>query len=91
MKAPEGTLEIRGWLDRQRVSLFQWTVLLLCFAVVAVDGFDTACVGFIAPALSRQWHLQPAILGVLFGSGLIGLMVGALLFGPPRIVTNCIK
>ncbi|MGN6086494.1 MFS transporter [Trinickia sp.] len=82
MPSPDGTLEIRAWLDRQRISLFQWTVLLLCFAVVAVDGFDTACVGFIAPALSRQWHLQPAILGVLFSAGLIGLMVGALLFGP---------
>lgn len=82
MKLPEGPLEIRAWLDRQRFSLFQWTVLLLCFAVVAVDGFDTACVGFIAPALSREWHLPPATLGVLFGSGLVGLMVGALLFGP---------
>ena len=82
MHSPERTLEIRGWLDSQRVSWFQWRVLLLCFAVVAVDGFDTACVGFIAPALSRAWHLAPSVLGALFGSGLIGLMVGALLFGP---------
>jgi AAHS family 4-hydroxybenzoate transporter-like MFS transporter len=82
MYSPERTLEIRGWLDRQRFSPFQWRVLLLCFAVVAVDGFDTACVGFIAPALSREWHLAPSILGALFGAGLIGLMVGALLFGP---------
>lgn len=82
MPTPENPLEIRHWLDSQRVSLFQWRVLLLCFAIVAVDGFDTACVGFIAPALAGQWHLQPAVLGTLFGSGLIGLMVGALLFGP---------
>ncbi|MBN3788918.1 MFS transporter [Burkholderia sp. Ac-20353] len=82
MHSSEGRLEVRSWLDTQPVSLFQWRVLWLCFAIVAVDGFDTACVGFIAPALSREWHLQPTVLGALFGSGLIGLMVGALLFGP---------
>lgn len=82
MHALEGHIEVRRWLDSQRVSFFQWRVLLLCFAIVAVDGLDTACVGFIAPALAGEWHLQPAILGTLFGSGLIGLMVGALLFGP---------
>ncbi|HTH74757.1 MAG TPA: MFS transporter, partial [Trinickia sp.] len=82
MPTPENPLEIRRWLDSQRVSVFQWRVLLLCFAIVAVDGFDTACVGFIAPALAGQWRLQPAVLGTLFGAGLIGLMVGALLFGP---------
>lgn len=82
MPPTESTLEVRNWLDEQPFSLFQWRVLLLCFAVVAVDGFDTACVGFIAPALSKAWQLRPSTLGLLFGSGLIGLMVGALLFGP---------
>ncbi|MGU7782028.1 MFS transporter [Burkholderia sp. PU8-34] len=82
MQSPQRTLDIRSWLDSQRVSLFQWRILLLCFAIVAVDGFDTACVGFIAPALSREWHLSPAVLGTLFGSGLVGLMAGALCFGP---------
>lgn len=82
MQSSPSTLEIRSWLDNQRISLFQWRVLLLCFACVAVDGFDTACVGFIAPALSQEWHLSPSVLGALFGSGLIGLMVGALFFGP---------
>ena len=82
MQSPQRTLDIRSWLDDQRISIFQWRVLLLCFACVAVDGFDTACVGFIAPALSHEWHLSPSMLGALFGSGLIGLMAGALLFGP---------
>jgi hypothetical protein len=29
-------------------------VLILCFLVVAVDGFDTAAVGYIVPVLVAQ-------------------------------------
>ncbi|AEG69567.1 MFS transporter [Ralstonia solanacearum] len=75
-------VDVRAWLDRQRFSAFQWSVVLLCFFIVAVDGFDTACVGFIAPALAQDWHVGPAVLGTVFSAGLAGLMVGALIFGP---------
>ncbi|AXW19610.1 MFS transporter [Ralstonia solanacearum] len=75
-------IDVRAWLDRQRFSAFQWSVVLLCFFVVAIDGFDTACVGFIAPALVQDWHVGPAVLGTVFSAGLAGLMVGALVFGP---------
>ena len=49
---------------------------------VAVDGFDTASIGFIAPAIRAEWGLSPAALAPLFGAGLFGLMAGAFLFGP---------
>ncbi|WP_175687566.1 MFS transporter [Burkholderia multivorans] len=74
-------IEIRSWIDRQSMSVFQWRVLILCFLIVAIDGFDTACVGFIAPALARQWALSPSTLGSVFAAGLLGLMGGALCFG----------
>ena len=48
------------------------TLLTLCFLVVAVDGFDTAVIGFIAPALRSEWHLAVAQLGPLFAAGLFG-------------------
>ncbi len=56
--------------------------MLLCFLVVAIDGFDTAAVSFIAPALRGLWKLAPAQLAPLFGAGLFGLMIGAFIFGP---------
>jgi len=57
-------------------------VLVLCFLVVAADGFDTAAIGFIAPALKEQWKLVPQQLSNVFVAGLAGLMVGAFLLGP---------
>ena len=50
--------------------------------MVAIDGFDTAAVGFIAPALKDAWQLDATHLAPLFGAGLFGLMAGALIFGP---------
>lgn len=79
---PVSVIDVRAWLDERPFSFFQWRTLFLCFCIVAVDGFDTACVGFIAPVLMRDWHIGPHILGVLFGVGLGGLMIGALLLGP---------
>ena len=55
---------------------------MLCFLIVAIDGFDTAAIGFIAPAIKADWGLSPAQLAPLFGSGLFGLMVGAFAIGP---------
>lgn len=81
-QSPVSVIDVRAWLDERPFSLFQWRILFLCFCIVAVDGFDTACVGFIAPVLMRDWHVGPQILGVLFGAGLGGLMIGALLLGP---------
>lgn len=75
-------INIQQFIDARRIAPFQLKVLALCFLVVAIDGFDTAAVGYIAPALKGEWKLVPTQLSTLFGAGLFGLMAGALLFGP---------
>lgn len=76
------TIDVQDVINEHPVSRFQVLVIALCFLVVAIDGFDTAAVGFIAPALRAKWSLTPAQLAPLFGAGLFGLMVGAFIFGP---------
>jgi AAHS family 4-hydroxybenzoate transporter-like MFS transporter len=75
-------VNVQDFINRQTLSPFQMMVVALCFLVVAVDGFDTAAIGYIAPALKAQWKVTPAQLGSLFGAGLFGLMAGAFVFGP---------
>ncbi|MEM5448511.1 MFS transporter [Paraburkholderia guartelaensis] len=60
----------------------QIIVLVLCFMVVAMDGFDVASAGYVAPLLKREWLLEPQQLGAIFGAGLLGLTVGSFVFGP---------
>ena len=74
--------DVQDVINSQPLSRFQIMVVALCFLVVTIDGFDTAAIGFVAPVLRTEWGLTPARLAPLFGAGLFGLMLGALLFGP---------
>ena len=56
------TIDVQNFINSHTLSRFQKLVIALCFAVVAIDGFDTAAVGFVAPALKIQWSLTPAQL-----------------------------
>lgn len=76
------TVEVQAFIDSQRFSPFQWTILVLCFLVVAADGFDTAAVGYIAPSLVQQWGVTRSSLGPVMSAALVGLGIGALAAGP---------
>ncbi|REG49119.1 AAHS family 4-hydroxybenzoate transporter-like MFS transporter [Paraburkholderia sp. BL6669N2] len=75
-------VDIEEFIDRQKVSAFQWVILGLCFLIVAADGFDTAAAGFVAPAVAKDWGLTRLALGPLLSSALIGSVLGALISGP---------
>ncbi|MFH7764984.1 MFS transporter [Acinetobacter sp. BSP-28] len=75
-------IDVQSFIDNNKLSVTQKLIMWLCFLIVAIDGFDTAAVGFIAPALKTEWALQATDLAPLFSAGLFGLMAGALIFGP---------
>ena len=54
----------------------------LCIVINMMDGFDILAAGFTAPAISRAWTLRPTELGLLFSSGLAGMVIGALALSP---------
>ncbi len=76
------TIDVVEFIDSQPVGGFQIRLLLTCAAVLFLDGFDTQAMGYVAPALAREWGLSKAALGPVFSAGLFGLMIGALVFGP---------
>jgi MFS transporter, AAHS family, 4-hydroxybenzoate transporter len=75
-------VDVVAFIDQQPVGGYQIKLLLMCAAVLFLDGFDTQAIGYVAPALAREWGLTKAALGPVFSAGLFGLMIGALLFGP---------
>jgi MFS transporter, AAHS family, 4-hydroxybenzoate transporter len=75
-------VDVASYIDQQPVAGFQIKLLLTCAAVLFLDGFDTQAIGYVAPALAKEWGLSKAALGPVFSAGLFGLMIGALVFGP---------
>ena len=68
-------------INASRVSSLQVIIFSSCFFIAAIDGFDTAVIGFLAPAIAREWHMQPQSLALLFGAGLLGSILGTPFLG----------
>ena len=68
--------------DPDPLSREAWGVVIVCALIAMIDGFDTQAIGVVAPELARTWHVAPASFGPVFGLGLFGGLVGAMVFGP---------
>ena len=71
------TVDVAAFIDAQPVGAFQVKLLLICATVLFLDGFDTTAIGYVAPALAKEWNVGKAALGPVFSAGLFGLMIGA--------------
>src|SRR5262245_32005995 len=75
-------LNLTAALDQKPLGRFQLRVIVLCGLVAMADGFDTQAIGFVAPLIAKDFGVPVASFGPVFGAGLLGLTIGALLFGP---------
>lgn len=75
-------LNVIEFIDESPISRFQKLVAGLAFAILAIDGFDTAAVGFIAPSLRSHFGVEASALSPLLAAGFVGLLFGALFAGP---------
>ena len=79
---PDEAINVIDLIDESGFSAFQWMIFALCVSIVALDGFDTAAIGFIAPSLTREWHIARPDLAPVLSAALFGLAGGALASGP---------
>lgn len=75
------SVDIARFIDERKVGRFQFLVLVLCFLIMTIDGFDAQAVGFVAPIISVAWGVSKASFSPVFAAGLLGMALGALLFG----------
>ena len=76
------SLNVEDLIDEAGFGPYQLLILLLCFLVMFLDGYDLAAVAYIVPSLMEQWGLSKPQLGQALSAALFGLAIGALLAGP---------
>ena len=74
-------VDLESVIDSSRVGRFQIVIVALCALVAMMDGFDTQSIAFVAPEIINTWRVAPSEFGVIFGAGLFGGLLGAVIFG----------
>ncbi|WP_432785949.1 4-hydroxybenzoate transporter PcaK [Oligella sp. MSHR50489EDL] len=69
-------------INTEVLTKYQWQIVFTCFALVLLDGLDIAIIAYLAPLIRTDLGLETTQLPYLFSSGVLGLMIGSLLFGP---------
>ena len=77
-----GDMQLRTMVKEWPLSPFQIGIIAICTLINTLDGFDVLVVAFTASALTREWGLGPAIVGIMLSAGLVGMGLGALLLAP---------
>jgi AAHS family 4-hydroxybenzoate transporter-like MFS transporter len=76
------SIEVSETFDKRKVSGYQYMVVALCGLVLFIDGFDTQAMSYILPLIAKDWGIPKAMMGTIFSSTLVGLMVGYLALAP---------
>ena len=62
-------LTVSEIIDRQPLSRLQISAIALCGLVLLLDGFDTQCIGFLAPSISQNLAIPLKSFGRYFPPG----------------------
>lgn len=71
-------IDIPALIDSNSISSTQVWILIMVGLTVVMDGFDVQAMGYVAPAIIKEWGVSKASLGPVFGAGLFGMLVGSL-------------
>jgi AAHS family 4-hydroxybenzoate transporter-like MFS transporter len=76
------TIDVARFIDEQPLNRFHFRFILLCSLVLFIDGFDGVAVGFMAPAIIKEFGVaNPADITPIFSYFLVGVLCGSIILG----------
>jgi MFS transporter, AAHS family, 4-hydroxybenzoate transporter len=74
------TIDVSAFIEARPLSAFNYRLLVLSWLITVFDGFDIMMIGFTAPYMRDEFGLSKMMLGHVFSSGLLGMMLGGFFF-----------
>ena len=74
-------IDVHKLADEARFNRFHWSVLIWCFMILVLDGYDLAVSGAALPSIMRAMNVDAATAGFMASSALFGMMFGAIALG----------
>jgi benzoate transport len=75
-------MELRDAIRLNRMTGFQWNVVVICILITVVDGYEILVTAFTLPALTREWDLSLGQQGLVASIGTLGMGIGAAALSP---------
>jgi AAHS family 4-hydroxybenzoate transporter-like MFS transporter len=82
MPSAANSVNIPELLAKSTIGPLQRRVFLLCLMTLIIDGFDVQAMGYVIPALSAAWGIEPAQFRTVLPAANFGVLIGSLLFSP---------
>jgi AAHS family benzoate transporter-like MFS transporter len=77
-----GPLNASQYIDDAKFGKVHLKIIIACALLLIVDGYDVFIYGVVLPSLMEDWQLTAPEAGALASWALLGMMSGALIFGP---------
>lgn len=72
---------VQDVIDNTPMGFKRWSVVVLCFVIALLDGFDTQSIAFIGPAIAEDFGLQATDMTWVITASTVGMCVGAMTLG----------
>ena len=73
-------VNVSDLLETTPIGPLQIRVFTLSMLCLIMDGFDVQAMGYVAPALIRDWGIGGPALGPVFAAANFGVLLGSLIF-----------
>lgn len=74
-------INVNTLIEDSKMSKMQWKMFFAAMLIIIFDGYDLIIYGVTLPFLMEQWSLTPISGGMVASVTLVGMMIGAILFG----------
>lgn len=74
-------IQINETIDKSRFRGFHLSLIIWCFFIILMDGYDVVIYGSVVPSLMEEWSISPVTAGAIGSYTAAGTAIGAVVFG----------